>query len=172
MAGQDGRVPAGLPYLAAVVLAAVFLRSAQAKLVDPAATARTFAALGVPRPWPVARTLPFAEGALAVGLIVVPGWAGALAVAFLLGATAFLAGRLRAGVTTPCGCFGPGNDPLSWVDLARNGVLVVAAVVSTMAREPLIPSPSAVALVAAATVLLIAGIRMARRVATMPTRSE
>ncbi len=158
-------MPSGLPYLCALVLAAAFAVAALTKLADPAATARTFAALGVPRPWPMARAVPLVEALLAVGLVVAPGWAAVAGLVVLAGFTVFLAGRLRAGVRTPCGCFGSGKDPLSWVDLARNGGLLLLAAVAVGADAPSVPSRSAVALGAATLVVAVAALRAARTTA-------
>ena len=51
-------MPDGLPYLAALALAALFALSAVAKWRDLPGTARAFRALGVPRPWTAVRVVP------------------------------------------------------------------------------------------------------------------
>lgn len=162
----------GLPYLAALALAALFLLSAVAKWRDLPATARAFRALGVPRPWTAVRVVPGVEAGLAVVLVLAPEGAAMLAVALLVAFTVFLVGRLRAGVTEPCRCFGGwGFDRLSWADVARNGWLLSAAVVAMSGRGPTAPSAGAVlallAWVGAAvlSVRLVAGIDRGR-----PTR--
>lgn len=157
---------AGLGYCAALVLAATFALSAGAKLRDPEGTARSFADLGVPNPTSAARLLPLPELAVAVLLAVVPV-AGALAVLVLLALfTTFLVGRLRAGVTAPCACFGTSSSgPLSWLAVARNVGLGLLAVVALAATRPVLPTAAEAAVVLGATALGALGLAVARRVA-------
>src|SRR5919199_3912640 len=93
-------------YLAALVLAAVFVAAAAAKIARPTATARAFATLRVPRPAAVARLVPAAELAVAVLLVAVPRVGGGTALLLLAAFTAFLVRALRSGVRAPCRGFG------------------------------------------------------------------
>lgn len=139
----------GLGYVAALGLAAVFARAAQAKLGDRAGTAETFAALGLPRA--AATAVPAVELALVLGLVVLPGWAALVALALLVGFTVFLAQALRAGVTVGCNCFGSTRAaPISRVELVRNALLAALAVVAATAAGPEPPGIAAVLTVAAA----------------------
>ncbi len=162
----------GLPYLAALALAALFAVSAVAKWRDLPATARAFRALGVPRPWTAVRVVPGIEAGLAVVLVLAPEGAAMLAFALLVAFTVFLIARLRAGVTAACACFGGwGLDRLSWADVLRNGWLGLAAVVAMAGRGPTAPSPAAVALAAAWVVVAVATIRLLARIDQVrPTR--
>lgn len=154
----------GLPYLAAVALAGLFLLAATAKWRDPAATARGFRALGVPRPWTAARAVPAVEALLALGLLVRPVLAGPAALALLVAFTVFLALRIRAGVTAACQCFGGRSDAsLSWAEVLRNGWLVVAAAVASGGGGPAAPSPAALVAAALWGAVAWASVRALRR---------
>ncbi len=115
-------------YLLAVALAAVFAWAARAKSRDLPATARTFRALGLARPYLVARGVIGAEAGTALLLLVVPGVGAAAALVALTAFSALLADRLARGITVPCGCFGSsGAGPVSGRDLVRNAVLGLTA---------------------------------------------
>jgi hypothetical protein len=119
-------------YGAALVLAAVFVRAAVAKLADRQATATAFGELGLPAV--AATAVPLVELALAGALVVVPAWGGVFALALLAGFTAFLILAIRSGARTGCNCFGSARrGPVSWNDVLRNCVLVVLAVVALTA---------------------------------------
>ncbi len=154
----------GLPYLAAVVLAGVFLVAAAAKWRDPAGTARGFRALGVPRPWTAARTVPAVEAALAVGLLLVPAGMALLAAALLVAFTVFLSLRLRAGVSAACHCFGGrGTDPLSVADVVRNVWLIATATVACVGDWPRWPSTAAVVVAVVVALTAVTSTRALRR---------
>ncbi len=156
-------MPDGLPTLAAWLLAGTFVAAAVAKLRDPAATARGFAALGVPRPWLAARLTPAAEVGVAGGLLVAPAAAGAVALALLAFFSTFLASRLRRGVRVPCGCFGASaRHPLSAADLVRNGLLALAAAVALGEARPRAPSGTALIVGVAGVVAGAVAVRVAR----------
>jgi hypothetical protein len=156
-------MPDGLPTLAAWLLAAIFAAAATTKLRDPAATARGFAALGVPRPWLAARLTPAAEVVVAGGLVIAPAVGGGVALAVLVFFSTFLAGRLRHGVRVPCGCFGASaRHPLSGADLLRNGLLALAAVVALGDARPRAPSVTATVLAAAGSAAGAGVVRLAR----------
>lgn len=132
-------------YCAALVLAAVFAWAGISKLGSRARTARTFRALGLPAAGTLALAVPAVELALAVGLVLAPGWAAAGALALLAAFTVFLARAVRAGVEVGCGCFGSsGGDPVSTVELVRNGFLAVAAVLALATPWPVVPDLPAV----------------------------
>jgi hypothetical protein len=149
-----------LGYGTAVILAAVFAAAALAKARRPAATARSLADFGVPRPALVARGLPVVEAALAVALLVVPAPAAWAALATLLVFSAVLGAGRRRGVTTPCACLGGGAGeevPSPSAELLRNGILAAGAVVATGAGSPAWPGlPVVVTATAAAAVAAVA----------------
>jgi len=133
---------AGVGYCAAVVLAALFATASIAKLRDLPATLEQFTALGLPRPGVFTRFVPLAELALVTLLLVVPAVGAIFAMVTLAFFTTFLIGRLRAGVTAPCACFGATvSTPLSRVDIVRNLMLMVLAGLALMASRPIAPPP-------------------------------
>ena len=118
-----------------VTLAVILVISGIAKLRAPQTVDAAFRDLRVPaaadRPW-IRRVFPWAEILLAVGLLVLPGWAGV--VAAVLTAALFLAYRwliARAlGFEEPvsCGCFGEAStQPVSRKTLLRNNVFLALA---------------------------------------------
>jgi uncharacterized membrane protein YphA (DoxX/SURF4 family) len=140
----------GLAYATALVLAAVFAAAAIAKLRDREGTRATFTAFGLPQP--LATAVPVVELAVAVGLVVAPGWAAVVSLVVLAAFTTFIARAVRLGVRAPCNCFGRASDrPVSSVEIGRNGLLAVASVVAMTAPGPTSPDPSSVLVVAAAT---------------------
>jgi hypothetical protein len=138
----------------------VFALAALSKLADRATTARGFRALGVPGR--LATLVPVVELAVAATLVVLPGWGAALALALLVAFTTLLALAVRRGVTAPCNCFGRARSaPVSHVELARNGTLLVGALVALTASRPTIPDPGAGLVVALAAVAVGLGVRTA-----------
>lgn len=132
-------------YLSALVLAALFTWAGIAKLGARRRTTRTFRSLGLPGADTLAVGVPVAELALALGLVVVPGWAAAGALALLAAFSVFLGNAIRAGVEVGCGCFGSAaTDPVSPVELVRNGLLGLAALLALAAPAPRVPEPAAV----------------------------
>ena len=128
---------AGFAYAGAVVLAAVFVRAAAAKLARPRDAAAGFDALGVPAPAAMAWLVPAAELAVATLLVAVPRAGGVAALVLLVPFTLVLARAVRAGVLTGCACFGSSSRrPVSGRDLVRNGVLAAMALVVSAAAEP------------------------------------
>lgn len=141
----------GFGYACAVVLAAVFVRAGVAKAVRAEQTSAGFAALGVPAPSITSRAVPAVELVLAAALLAVPRAAGVAALALLAAFTVVLAAAVRRGVTAGCNCFGAARvDPVSGVDLLRNGLLASLAVGALLAPGPRAPGPAALAAVAAA----------------------
>lgn len=124
-------------YSLSVGLAVVFAWAGVTKLRAPRATARAFAALRVP---PVlARVVPVLELVLAAALVVAP--VSALAAVSLL--VAFTMVLLRADDGVRCACFGSASDdPVSWVQILRNGLLAGAAVIASGAT-PVVPALAA-----------------------------
>ena len=137
-------------YACALVLAAVFVRAGVGKGVRPRDTAAGFAALGVPFPEAAARTVPVVELVLAVILLANPRPGGIAALALLAIFSVLLGGAVRRGVTTGCNCFGAARvEPVSRVDLVRNGLLALLAVAALGAPSPTVPDPLAAAAVVA-----------------------
>jgi hypothetical protein len=147
-------------YLGALVLAVLFGWAGIAKLGARRRTRRTFRALGLPAADGLAVAVPVVELPLAVGLVLAPGWAAAGALAMLAAFSVFLAKAVRAGVDVGCGCFGSaGTEPVSFVELVRNGLMGVAAVAALATPHPVAPSLAAVLVAGAA--LAIAGVILA-----------
>jgi hypothetical protein len=124
---------AAVALAARVVLAAVLLIAAFAKLRRPSATrAQTVALIGARSGSAIAAVLPLVELAIAVALVV---WAtpvpGVVAAALLLAFTGVL---LRAQVRRlPCPCFGSPSRaaPVGPAAVVRNAVLIAYAVLAT-----------------------------------------
>lgn len=119
--------------MAALALAAVMVRAAVAKLGSRQETADDFASLGLVAAGPLAVIVPILELAVAVLLVVAPGWGGVVAAALLTAFTAVLARVLRRpeGLAPSCACFGGASrSPLSWRHLVRNGTLLALALVA------------------------------------------
>lgn len=113
-------------YAMALALAAVFAWAGAAKAVAPQRTKRTFAALGLPT-W-LATIVPVVELALGAGLVVAPAVVAWAALAMLVAFTTLLAHVVARGEAVACGCFGSARpEPVSFVDLVRNGLLIAAA---------------------------------------------
>jgi uncharacterized membrane protein YphA (DoxX/SURF4 family) len=128
---------AGFTYAAALALALVFAVAAVAKLRRRAGTARAFAGLGLASPRVLALGVPVVELALAAGLVVVPGWAGIVALAVLAGFTAFVVQAIRRGDPQGCGCFGATRPaPMGPAELLRNGLLALGAVIAAFTPRP------------------------------------
>jgi len=126
-------MPDVLVDICAWLLAVVFAVAAVVKLWDPLGSRRTLGDFGLPNPRLLARVLPVTEAATALLLVVDPRVGGQCAVALLVAFTTLIAGRLLAGHRDACGCFGTWSKrPLSWRDLARNGVLVTMGVVAAL----------------------------------------
>ncbi len=118
---------------AAWLLAAVFAIAATTKLRDPLGTRRSLGDFGLPNPRLLALFLPATELATALLLVVNPRLGGQCAVALLVAFTTLIVGRLMAGHHDACGCFGTwSRRPLSWRDLARNGLLIALSVIAAL----------------------------------------
>ncbi len=151
-------------YAAALALAAVFAWAGVAKLASRAATERAFRGLGLVAPRGFAVGVPATELALAAGLVVAPAEAAIAALAVLAGFTTFLVRSLGRGEAGGCGCFGTSRPaPVSGVDVARNGLLTLAAVVAAFASGPTVPGPAAVSGVALVAAAGAGGLAVLRR---------
>jgi len=122
--------------IAQLVLAAVFVVSAVAKLVDRAGSRRALVDFGLPDALagPASGLLPVAELAVAVALVAAPWW-GALGALGLLGAFTLAIGvNLALGRRPDCHCFGRlSSAPVGWQTVARNVALMgVAALVLSL----------------------------------------
>ena len=144
----------GIAWLCGVGLAATLAVAGIAKLRRPRATAAGFAALGLPWPDLLARVVPVVELAVAAGLVVVPRPAAAAALVLLVAFTAVLARVVARGEAVACGCFGTARqEPVSVVELTRNGMLAVLAVVTLLTSDATTPHLADVVLVTTAAAL-------------------
>lgn len=152
--------------LAALLLAAVFVAAAVAKLRDPAGTTRTFRALRLPAPRRLARLVPVTE-LLIAGVLVARPWIGGLAaLAALVAFSVLLAGEVRNGSGVSCGCFGTTSSaPISAVELVRNALLGGLAVLAALVERPVAPDLPSVVTVSTAAVagLLVLALCALRR---------
>ena len=117
---------------ARLLLSAVFLVAAAAKLRDPAGSRKAVADFGMPGALatPIAFALPFAE--IAVALALVPkasAWYGALGVIALMAVfTAAIIVNLLLGRRPDCHCFGElTNSAIGWPTVGRNVVIGAVA---------------------------------------------
>jgi hypothetical protein len=147
----------------ALLLAATFVRAAAAKLARPSSTAASFAALGLSGSPALARAVPVVELGVAVTLVAGPRPGAVAALVLLVGFSVVLARALRAGATAPCNCFGSARaDPVSSVDLVRNGLLAGLAAAGLTTAGPAVPGPVPTAMAVAAFAggwLLLAALR-------------
>jgi hypothetical protein len=119
-------------WVAGVLAGLAFVVAGASKLADPSWPAQA-AGLGAPRP--VAAVLPFVE--IAVGAPTAVGlggpWPPLAAAALLVAFSALLVVRLRSGRRPPCACFGRWSArPIGWGHVARNAVLLVAALAAAV----------------------------------------
>lgn len=122
-----------VPNISALLLAIVFLVAGVNKLRRPLDTRRSLRDFGLPAPRQLSIALPLVELLTAFLLIINPATEGPCAVALLSAFTVLLIGRLRAGLTQGCGCFGAWSTrPLSWRDVARNLILIAFGVTATL----------------------------------------
>lgn len=144
----------GLASLLAVTLAATLIIAAAAKVRDPARTTGDFTALGLPSPAVLARLVPAVEIAVAIALLVVPGWGAVAAFSLFVLFTALLISLVRSGQPIACSCFGAISDePVSWVEVARNVVLLAAAAAVVPIERLSVPGFAAVVAFSAAAVI-------------------
>ena len=112
-----------------LALAAVFLVSGVAKLLDPDGTREAFAGFGVPAALHRVGTfaLPLAELVIAVALVPLgSAWVAAIGATALMAAfTAVVIRAMASGRRPDCHCFGQlSAQPIGWTTVARNVVLL------------------------------------------------
>ncbi len=130
------------------------LYAAQSKLRSHEATSRDFRQLGLPQPALVAWLVPLAELAIAIALILTPGWGGFAAFIMLLGFTTFLVSILRSGVQVSCACFGStNNEPVSIAEIGRNLILLGLAGASALIEQLVKPTLASVMVVSVAVLI-------------------
>ena len=121
--------------IASIIVGVAFLAAGGAKIAAGPAWPTQARALGAPAvlipfvPW-----LEIVIGALLCAQVGRPIVAG-VAAAMLLAFSGLLVLRLSEGRRPPCACFGSWSaKPLSWRHVARNAVLLAAAIVAVVAR--------------------------------------
>jgi uncharacterized membrane protein YphA (DoxX/SURF4 family) len=119
---------------ARLAVGVVLLIAGAAKVRDPhwPAVAKRF---GAPA-WAVP-ALPWVELGLGAALVVQLGgrWPAVAAALLLAAFTVVVVRRVAVGDTVPCACFGVRADrPVGWATVARNGLLLVLAVVGALYR--------------------------------------
>ncbi len=123
-----------LGVVAAIVVGVAFLAAGAAKIAaGPAwpAQARTLGAPAVAVP--VVPWLELVVGGLLCAQVVRPVLGG-VALAMLVVFTGLLGLRLSRGERPPCACFGSWSaKPLGWRHIARNALLIAAAIVAIVA---------------------------------------
>lgn len=140
--------------VAAVVLSLIMVFAAQSKLRSHAATSQGFRHLGLPQPSLVAWLVPLAELAIAIALILTPGWGGVGAFVMLIGFTTFLVSVVRSGAQVSCGCFGStNNEPISATEIGRNLILLVLAGTSASIERLTQPTLASLMVVSVATLI-------------------
>lgn len=151
---------AGIGYLGALVLAAVFVWAAAAKLARPDQTVAGLAALKVPKPAVMVWAVPAVELVTAALLVAVPRVGGLIALALLAAFSVVIARAVLAGVTAGCSCFGSvSSRPVSAHELGRNALLATLALAAGATPEPTAPPLWGVAAVVAAGVLWFTAFR-------------
>ncbi len=146
-----------LATIAAVVLAVLLVWAAVAKVRAPLETAGNFEQLGVPAPLLMARVVPAVEVVVALLLLAVPGWGGVAAFALLACFTVLLVSLVRSGATVACSCFGTVSDePISWVEVTRNVVLLMMAALALSIDQ--LAAPSFAGVVAFSALAVVAGV--------------
>ncbi len=120
--------------VAGLVLAAVLVVAAGAKLVRRGDTGRELESLGLVAPEVLAWLVPAAELGVAGLLVLVPVWGGMAAFALLVAFTTVLVRVLRSGRAVSCNCFGAlSSRPISPTTLLRNLALLALALVAATA---------------------------------------
>ncbi len=120
--------------VAAALVACIFAWSAIAKVRDRGVVGRDFAKMGIPFASVALVLVVIAEFVTAALLLVRPRLGAAAAVVLLAGFSAVLAAVIRSGRDISCGCFGANqSEPISPVDLVRNGALAALAALALFA---------------------------------------
>lgn len=124
-----------MSFVFALTVAAVFVYAGVAKFATFDNWTFQARALGAPDPFVV--LVPLAEIALAV--LLVGGWwfnPTVAASSLMLSAfTVLLLVRLRDPERLPCSCFGATSQrPMSWLDVARNVILIAALIAAYLTK--------------------------------------
>jgi hypothetical protein len=110
----------------------------------------------------LARVVPTVEMVVAAMLIIAPGWGGVAGFGLLVLFTALLVSLVRSGQTISCSCFGAVSDePVSWVEVTRNAVLLVMAAAVTPIDRLEIPGFPAIVAASAFAVITLVTIQLA-----------
>lgn len=135
-----GLTAAGVAFVLAVSLAATLLVAAWSKLRDRPAVVEAFDAMGLAAPELLSVVVPIVEIVAAGLLVTLPPVGAAVSLLVLVVFTVVLARLKDRGI--PCRCFGGGGtEPVSNVDLVRNGLLItVSLIVFLVAPDRLSPS--------------------------------
>lgn len=119
---------ASVGFVAAVLVASVFVWSGVAKLRDRREVGRDFAAIGIPFAPVAVIAVVIVEFVAAALLVLRPSLGAIVALVLLAVFSAVLASVIRSGRDISCGCFGANqSEPISSVDLVRNAALAVLA---------------------------------------------
>lgn len=129
-------------WIAALIIAGVFLSGAY-KLFHPLEFARAvyaFKLLPDPLVKPVAYVIPWLEVICAVCLLLIPKLRTAalwLAIGLLVVFTLAMVIVLLNGTEVSCGCFSytADEEPVSWMNVARNAALIALAGLGLLARK-------------------------------------
>ena len=153
-------------------LAGVLTAAAVGKAFDPAGTRRAAAQLTLPGPVVSAAgwLVPAVEGALALGLIIIPRPASVAAGCLLFVLTLGLAATAESAASRSCGCFGAlGSFKAGLPAIARNLGLLAAAVVSASAANP---KPAQLVTAAVVAVTITVTVPVARAHAARPNSAR
>ncbi len=153
---------------ARLALAAVFLASATAKLLDRGGARQAVLDVGLPEPWTAYGTLllPLAELAVAAALVpAATAWPAALAALALLALFSGAIGvSLARGRDFDCHCFGRlYSESVGWRALARNGLLAIPAALIAWAGPGRSGTLADGALAAASALLVLLMVEVDRR---------
>ncbi len=125
--------PFALNQATVVILSAVFGLAGALKLLDRPSGSYWIGILGGGRAVRIGmRMLPFVELTVAGGLLIpaVTPIAARFALVLLIVFTLVLLAALRSGIVEPCGCFGETTAAHPSLSIARNALLIVAALVA------------------------------------------
>lgn len=142
-----------------VLLGLVFTVSGASKLRDLRVFAGALHTLELVKPGlarPLALLVGVAELAVPVLLIIARSVGLVLAVAMLAALTVVVLRTIRRGVTAPCGCFGRTARPITGVQLWRNLVLLLTAIVALAVGPSVVDADLPVVLSAAGLGVLLA----------------
>lgn len=152
--GAVGVVAGGL-------LAVIFAWAAIAKFAARHEIVGDFSDMGLPAPQIVLAGVIVAEVGAAGLLLAMPRWGAALSIALLVVFSAVLMSIMRSGKQVRCGCFGANHrEPVSIVEVARNGALGVIALLALGAQQGVAPNVPAVMIVSLTALCLLLGVSL------------